>query len=50
MLTYIAMDNRLKISYAIGLVVGMIPIYIVLTVARGHDISYLNGIFQMKKE
>ncbi len=47
-LTYIAMDNRLKISYAIGLVVGMIPIYIVLTVARGHDISYLNGIFQMK--
>ena len=47
-LTYIAMDNRLRISYAIGLVAGMIPIYIVLTVARGHDISYLNGIFQMK--
>lgn len=47
-LTYIAMDHRLKITYAIGLVVGMIPIYAVLTIARGHDVSYLNGIFQMK--
>ena len=47
-LTYIAMDNRLKISYAIGLVLGMIPIYVLLTFARGHDVSYLNGIFQMK--
>lgn len=47
-LTYIAMDNRLKISYAVGLVLGMIPIYIILTYARGHDVSYLNGIFQMK--
>ncbi|MFT4004180.1 MAG: O-antigen polymerase [Lacrimispora sp.] len=47
-LTYIAMDHRLKITYAIGLVIGMIPIYAVLTIARGHDVSYLNGIFQMK--
>lgn len=46
--TYIAMENRLKITYAIGLAAGMIPIYIVLTIARGHDVSYLNGIFQMK--
>ena len=26
----------------------MIPIYVLLTFARGHDVSYLNGIFQMK--
>lgn len=47
-LTFIAIENRLKISYAIGLAIGMIPIYVILTIARGHDIAYLNGIFQMK--
>lgn len=47
-LTYIAMDHRLKITYVIGLALGMIPIYLVLTIARGHDVSYLNSIFQMK--
>jgi oligosaccharide repeat unit polymerase len=47
-LTYIAIERRLKISYAIGLALGMIPIYVILTIARGHDVSYLNDIFQMK--
>lgn len=47
-LTYIAMEHRLKIAYAVGLFLGIIPIYVVLTIARGHDVSYLNGIFQMK--
>ncbi len=47
-LTYIAMEHRLKIAYAAGLTLGMIPIYVVLTIARGHDVSYLNSIFQMK--
>lgn len=47
-LTFIAMENRLKISYAIGLALGMIPIYVILTIARGHDVAYLNSIFQMK--
>ncbi|MDW2796230.1 O-antigen polymerase [Clostridium boliviensis] len=47
-LTYIAMENRLKIIYGAGLLAGMIPIYIILTIARGHDVTYLNGIFQMK--
>lgn len=47
-ITYIAMENRLKISYAVGLGLGMIPIYVILTIARGHDVSYLNEIFQMK--
>ncbi len=47
-LTYIAMEHRLKIAYGVGLAIGMIPIYVILTIARGHDVSYLNGIFQMK--
>lgn len=47
-LTYITMEHRLKIAYAVGLLLGMIPIYIILTIARGHDVAYLNGIFQMK--
>lgn len=47
-LTYIAMEHRLKIIYGAGLLAGMIPIYIILTIARGHDVTYLNGIFQMK--
>lgn len=49
-ITYIAMENRLKLFYAIGLGLGMIPIYVILTIARGHDVSYLNGIFQMKNQ
>ena len=47
-LTYIAMEHRLKIIYGVGLLLGMIPIYVILTIARGHDVTYLNGIFQMK--
>lgn len=47
-LTYIIMEHRLKIFYAMGLAVGMVGIYVILTIARGHDIPYLNGIFQMK--
>ncbi|MDK2966550.1 MULTISPECIES: O-antigen polymerase [Lacrimispora] len=47
-LTYIAMEHRLKIIYGAGLLAGMIPIYVILTIARGHDVTYLNGIFQMK--
>ena len=39
-LTYIAMEHRLKIVYAAGLMLGMIPNYVVLTIARGHDVAY----------
>ena len=26
----------------------MIPVYVLLTVARRHNVTYLNGIFEMK--
>lgn len=28
--------------------VGMVGLYIILTIARAHDVTYLNGIFEMK--
>lgn len=32
----------------VGLFLVMIPVYVLLTVARRHDVDYLNGIFEMK--
>ena len=32
------------------LLLAMIPLYVGLTVARNHDVEYLNGIFEMKNE
>lgn len=47
-LTYLIMDHRLKLTFAAGLLVIMIPAYVILTIHRGHDVAYLNSIFQMK--
>lgn len=46
--TFIAMEKKIKPGILIGIVVCMIPLYVLLTVARGHDVEYLNGIFEMK--
>ena len=46
--TYIAVQKHFEMVYALGLVAVMIPLYLILTVARSHDVSYLNGIFAMK--
>lgn len=50
--TYLSMRDRLKLHQilACGLVfvVLMIPVYLILTRARNHDVEYLNGIFEMK--
>ncbi len=47
-LVYIAVNRRFRLAYAAVLVAVMIPAYIILTIARSHDVSYLNGIFEMK--
>ncbi len=47
-LVYIAVVRRFRLAYAGALAAVMIPAYIVLTIARSHDVSYLNGIFEMK--
>lgn len=48
--TYIALQKSWNSLYLIGLVLLMIPVYLILTVARSHDVTYLNGIFEMKYE
>ena len=40
----------IRLRYIILAVVVLIPVYVGLTVARNHDVSYLNGIFEMKNE
>lgn len=46
--TYIIVNKKIKLRTLIGLLCVMIPAYVVLTVARNHDVEYLNGIFEMK--
>lgn len=47
-LTYIMADSRVRFSYVAGAMAALVPLYLILTVARSHDIAYLNGIFEMK--
>lgn len=46
--TYISLQKRFNPLYLLGLLAVLIPVYLILTVARSHDVSYLNGIFEMK--
>ncbi|MCI9359445.1 MAG: oligosaccharide repeat unit polymerase [Hungatella sp.] len=46
--TYCAYQRRIEPWLIAAAVVILIPLYLVLTVARSHDVSYLNGIFEMK--
>lgn len=46
--TYGAFQKHIKPVYIIGLFVLLIPLYLLLTMARSHDVEYLNGIFEMK--
>ena len=48
--TYIAMHGRFGILHGAGLMLFMIPLYVMLTIARSHDVAYLNGIFEMKNQ
>lgn len=49
-LTYSQMESRLNILYAGAALLALIPLYVLLTVARSHDIAYLNAVFEMKRE
>ncbi len=48
--TYISLQKKFNPLYLAGLAAVMVPVYLVLTVARSHDVAYLNGIFEMKHE
>lgn len=47
-ITYILIDTRVKLLYVVGVLAALMPLYLILTVARSHDVAYLNGIFEMK--
>ncbi len=47
-ITYMLMSGRRRIRYLLAAVCALIPFYLILTVARSHDVAYLNGIFEMK--
>ncbi len=44
----IAVNRRMRLIHGIILVCAMIPAYVILSIARSHDVAYLNGIFEMK--
>ena len=46
--TYISLQKQFNPLYLAGMVAVILPVYLILTVARSHDIEYLNGIFEMK--
>ncbi len=48
--TYISLQKSVHPLWLIGPVAVMIPVYLILTVARSHDVTYLNGIFEMRYE
>ncbi len=46
--TYIAYTGKVRFRTVVILAAAMLPLYVILTIARSHDITYLNGIFEMK--
>lgn len=46
--TYVMLYKNITWKKVLVLVIVMIPVYVALTVARRHSVSYLNGIFEMK--
>ena len=49
-IVYIIVYKELTYKMAIGCLLFLIPIYVVLSVARNHDVEYLNSIFVMRNE
>ena len=48
--TYIMVNKKIRIRTMVILIVALVPAYVILTVFRHHDVSYLNSIFEMKWE
>ena len=41
-------SGKKRLRYLFGAAAALLPLYVILTVARSHDVAYLNGIFEMK--
>jgi len=49
-IVWMRVTGKVKLKYILILVALLVPLYVGLTVARNHDVAYLNGIFEMKNE
>lgn len=49
-LTYMQVSGVKKLRYLFMAAAALVPLYVVITIARSHDVAYLNGIFEMKNE
>lgn len=47
-LTFMLISGKKKLRYLVFAAMALIPVYVVLTFARSHDVEYLNGIFEMR--
>lgn len=47
-LVYFQMEERVNLYYAGAALVLLIVLYVILTIARSHDVEYLNAVFEMK--
>ena len=47
-ITFMQVSGIKKIWYLIAAAAALVPLYVILTIARSHDVEYLNGIFEMK--
>lgn len=48
LVTFLSVKREIKAHIVISAFIIIIPVYVLLSVARSHDIEYLNGIFEMK--
>lgn len=46
--TFFAYRKKGMLWMMVAAVVCLIPFYVILSIARSHDVAYLNGIFEMK--
>lgn len=49
-MVYLVWNRRIPLAYLGGIAGALLAAYLILTVARSHDVEYLNGIFEMKNE
>lgn len=47
-ITFMQVSGIKKIWYLFAAAAALVPLYVILTIARSHDVEYLNGIFEMK--
>ena len=45
---YASLNKNFKWYYILVAAAAIVPLYVVLTIARNHDVEYLNSIFEMK--